>query len=54
VNYDIIAENYSFVYKLKMKDFFSAIMESELDSSHYFYVRDKHSLDDNEWENVEC
>lgn len=49
INYDIIAQNYSFVYDITYENFFAVIKESEIDSSYFFSIKHKHTVVQNEW-----
>ena len=54
INYDIIAQNYSFVYLISYSDFYEVIKVSEIDASYFFSIRHKHSIVQNEWEQIVC
>jgi len=54
INYDIIAKKYSFVYNITFDDFFEVIKNSEIDSSYFFSIKHKHSVVQNEWEQLVC
>lgn len=54
INYDIIAQNYSFVYLISYADFYEVLKTSEIDASYFFSIRHKHSIVQNEWEQIIC
>jgi hypothetical protein len=54
INYDIIAQEYSFVFKIEESDFFTLIKTSDIDSSYFYSIIHKHSIIHDEWEQLEC